>query len=54
MNCLLLLQTPRTYCASKCDDLSEVVNHVRSLNPGIPLVAAGVSMGGYVDFKYML
>ncbi|XP_023712649.1 phospholipase ABHD3 isoform X2 [Cryptotermes secundus] len=47
------LKTPRTYCASKCDDLSEVVNHVRSLNPGIPLVAAGVSMGGLILGNYL-
>lgn len=47
------LKTSRTYCASKCDDLSEVVNHVRSLNPGIPLVAAGVSMGGLILGNYL-
>ncbi|XP_069690269.1 phospholipase ABHD3 [Periplaneta americana] len=47
------LKTPRTYCASKCDDMSEVVSHVRSLNPGIPLVAAGVSMGGLILGNYL-
>jgi len=43
-----LFQTPRTYNAANFEDLSEVVRHVKSLNPGVPLAAAGVSLGGYV------
>jgi predicted alpha/beta-fold hydrolase len=43
-----LLQTPRTYNAANFEDLSEVVRHVKSIHPGIPLAATGVSMGGYV------
>lgn len=46
MSCLF--QTPRTYNAANFEDLSEVVRHVKILNPGIPLAAAGISMGGYV------
>jgi predicted alpha/beta-fold hydrolase len=45
-----LFQTPRTYDAANFEDLSEVVKHVKSLNPGIPIAATGVSMGGYIIF----
>jgi hypothetical protein len=53
-----LFQTARTYNAANFEDLSEVVRHVKMLNPGIPIAAAGVSMGGYVilysKFCYVL
>ncbi|KAJ9582949.1 hypothetical protein L9F63_022710, partial [Diploptera punctata] len=48
------LMTSRTYCASKCDDLSEVVTHVKAINPGIPIAATGVSMGGQLSGLLLL
>jgi alpha-beta hydrolase superfamily lysophospholipase len=36
------------YNGANFEDLSEVVRHVKSLNPGIPVAATGVSMGGYI------
>jgi len=49
--CTLLMvcfQTPRTYCASKTEDLSDVIEHVGKRFPGSPIMAVGVSLGGYV------
>ncbi|XP_069703018.1 phospholipase ABHD3-like [Periplaneta americana] len=46
------LKTPRTYNASNPEDLSYVVNHVKSQNPGSVLVASGISMGGLLLSKY--
>lgn len=43
------LKTPRLYCASNCEDLSEVVHHVRkNLAAHCKLGAAGISMGGLI------
>ncbi|XP_037046990.1 phospholipase ABHD3-like [Bradysia coprophila] len=47
------LKTPRLYCASNIDDLSEVVNHIKQLNPGVRLGATGISMGGLVLGNYI-
>lgn len=47
------LKTPRTYCAANCDDLSEVVDHVRKLHPNVPLGATGISMGGLILGNYL-
>ncbi|XP_043276395.1 phospholipase ABHD3 isoform X2 [Venturia canescens] len=47
------LKTPRTYCASNCEDLSEVVEHVRKLHPNVPLGATGISMGGLILGNYL-
>lgn len=47
------LKTPRTYNAANFEDLSEVVRHVKSIHPGIPLAATGISMGGLVLGNYL-
>ncbi|XP_055374370.1 protein ABHD1 [Condylostylus longicornis] len=47
------LKTPRLYCAANCEDLSEVVNHVRKKNPHVKLGATGISMGGLILGNYL-
>ncbi|GAB0090355.1 ABHD3 [Sergentomyia squamirostris] len=49
----LSLKTPRLYCAANCEDLSEVVNHVKRLNPMVNLGATGISMGGLILGNYL-
>lgn len=50
----LELKTPRLYCAANCDDLVEVVNHVRQKYPSVKLGATGISMGGLVLANYII
>lgn len=50
----LELTTPRLYCAANCDDLVEVVNHVRQKYPIVKLGATGISMGGLVLGNYII
>ncbi|XP_063699206.1 phospholipase ABHD3 isoform X3 [Culicoides brevitarsis] len=47
------LKTPRLYCAANCEDLCEVVEHVRSLNPNVNIGATGISMGGLILGNYL-
>lgn len=47
------LKTPRTYCAANSDDLCEVIEHVKKLNPHAPLGATGISMGGLILGNYL-
>lgn len=47
------LKTPRTYSASNCDDLTEVIEHVRKLYPHVLLGATGISMGGLILGNYL-
>lgn len=47
------LKTPRMYCAANCDDLSEVIEHVKKLHPHAPLGATGISMGGLILGNYL-
>ncbi|XP_037046996.1 protein ABHD1 [Bradysia coprophila] len=47
------LKTPRLYCAANIEDLSEVVNHIKKLNPDVRLGATGISMGGLILGNYM-
>lgn len=47
------LKTPRLYCAANCEDLSEVVNHVKACNPHVKLGATGISMGGLILGNYL-
>jgi len=55
-NCLIYygtarnLQTSRTYCATKTEDLTAVIEHVKKRFPGSPVMAVGVSLGGYCLF----
>uniref|UniRef100_A0A1B0FHX4 AB hydrolase-1 domain-containing protein n=1 Tax=Glossina morsitans morsitans TaxID=37546 RepID=A0A1B0FHX4_GLOMM len=49
----LTLKTPRLYCASNCEDLSEVVRHVSDIVPRKKLGAAGISMGGLILGNYL-
>jgi abhydrolase domain-containing protein 1/3 len=47
------LVTPRTYCATKCDDLHAVIQHVRASFPKSKVMAVGVSLGGIVLGNYL-
>lgn len=47
------LKTPRLYCASNCEDLSEVVKYVRSAHPHVRIGATGISMGGLILGNYL-
>uniref|UniRef100_A0A336M4K4 CSON011682 protein n=1 Tax=Culicoides sonorensis TaxID=179676 RepID=A0A336M4K4_CULSO len=47
------LKTPRMYCAAKCEDLCEVLDHVRALNPHVKMGATGISMGGLILGNYL-
>ncbi|XP_034476667.1 phospholipase ABHD3 isoform X1 [Drosophila innubila] len=48
------LKTPRLYCAANCEDLCEVVKHVRrSLPAHCKLGATGISMGGLILGNYL-
>jgi len=47
------LLTPRIYCASNCEDLTEVVNHIKSKYPDAPLMGTGISMGSMILFHYL-
>lgn len=47
------LKTPRLYCASNCEDLFEVVNHVKKSHPHVKLGATGISMGGLILGNYL-
>lgn len=42
------LKTARLYCAANCEDLREVVHHVRSKCPDVRIGATGISMGGMI------
>ncbi|XP_061396819.1 phospholipase ABHD3 [Musca vetustissima] len=48
------LKTPRLYCASNCEDLSEVVRHVGKNVPKDKLGATGISMGGLILGNYLV
>ncbi|EDW01536.1 phospholipase ABHD3 isoform X2 [Drosophila grimshawi] len=48
------LKTPRLYCAANCEDLCEVVHHVRRTLPAhCKLGATGISMGGLILGNYL-
>lgn len=47
------LKTPRLYCASNSEDLSEVVRHVKKCNPHVKIGATGISMGGLILGNYL-
>lgn len=48
------LETARLYCASSYEDLSDVLNHVGRVNPGVKIIAAGISMGGIILGNYLV
>ena len=45
--CYVHFQTSRTYCAAKTEDLSAVIEHINKRFPDSPVMAVGVSLGGY-------
>ncbi|XP_030371471.1 phospholipase ABHD3 isoform X2 [Scaptodrosophila lebanonensis] len=48
------LKTPRLYCAANCEDLCEVIQHVRRTLPArCKLGATGISMGGLILGNYL-
>ncbi|XP_055603129.1 phospholipase ABHD3 [Uranotaenia lowii] len=47
------LKTPRLYCAANTEDLSEVIKHVKNLNPHVRIGATGISMGGLILGNYL-
>ncbi|XP_066593588.1 phospholipase ABHD3 [Prorops nasuta] len=47
------LKTSRTYCASNSDDLAEVIEHVKKLNPHVPMGVTGISLGGLILGNYL-
>ncbi|CAB3227424.1 unnamed protein product [Arctia plantaginis] len=49
----LPLTTPRLYCAVSHSDLAEAVRAVRAASPDVPLLAAGVSLGGLILGHYL-
>lgn len=49
----LPLTTPRLYCAVSHSDLAEVVRAVRADSGDVPLLAAGVSLGGLILGHYL-
>lgn len=49
----LPLTTPRLYCAVSHPDLDEVVRAVRAASGDVPLLAAGVSLGGLILGHYL-
>lgn len=49
----ITLKTPRLYCAANCEDLLEVVRHVKKLHPDTRLGATGISMGGLILGNYL-
>lgn len=49
----LPLTTPRLYCAVSHSDLAEAVRAVRAACPDVPLLAAGVSLGGLILGHYL-
>ncbi|XP_014204387.1 phospholipase ABHD3-like [Copidosoma floridanum] len=49
-----VVKTPRLYCASNCEDLNEVIEHVHRLHPNMPIAATGISMGGLILGNYLI
>jgi len=47
------LKNPRTYCAANSDDLSEILDFLKSEYPKAPLVALGISLGGIILGNYL-
>ncbi|XP_059481158.1 protein ABHD1 [Neocloeon triangulifer] len=49
------LKTPRTYCASNCEDLAEVIDHLREADcaQNTPFIVVGISMGGLMLGNYL-
>ncbi|XP_014204482.1 phospholipase ABHD3-like [Copidosoma floridanum] len=47
------IKTPKLYCASACEDLAEVIDHISELHPQVPIGATGISMGGLLLGNYL-
>ena len=41
------------YCASNCEDLYEVAQHVKKQYPDVKIGATGISMGGLILGNYL-
>jgi len=48
-----VLKTPRAYCATDYQDVTRVVDHIKSKYPKSPLTALGVSLGGIMLGNYL-
>uniref|UniRef100_A0A3Q3X0I3 Phospholipase ABHD3 n=1 Tax=Mola mola TaxID=94237 RepID=A0A3Q3X0I3_MOLML len=48
-----MLLTPRTYCAANTEDLETVIEHIHRTYEAVPIMAAGVSMGGMMLANYL-
>ncbi|VDL93020.1 unnamed protein product [Schistocephalus solidus] len=46
-------ETPRTYCASDTEDVSEAISLIHKRYPETPLTAIGVSLGALILFNYI-
>jgi len=44
---------PRAYFAGDSEDIQRMLEHVKSRHPGVPLYAAGVSLGGNALLKWL-
>jgi len=47
------LKTCQTYCATKTDDLENVIEHVSERFPNAPILATGISLGGVILTNYL-
>lgn len=47
------LKNPRTYCAANSDDLSEILDFLKSKYPKAPVTALGISLGGIILGNYL-
>ena len=48
LNFNLCLQTAKSFCATHTMDLDQAISFIKQRHPQSPLVAIGISLGGYV------
>ncbi|BHF84156.1 Phospholipase abhd3 [Sparganum proliferum] len=51
--CRQKLKTPRAYCASNTEDLSEAISAIQNRYPEAPLSGIGISLGALTLFNYL-
>ena len=49
-----MLLTPRLYCGADDEDLRTALHHIRAMNPSVPIVATGISLGGVILCRYLI